>query len=166
VKFLATSPDRSRQFDVGPFQRGVLLSSPDVVGEPKLVQIRGRVVGLVELGVSDDEAGGTIDFRTFLRRDGAKATPLQLTSSVPGLKLEFDRAKTPKFLDAKLSDPVKVGEARQGWTLHARVNPNEASGPFPRYEDPLYEDSAIYLLGRVGDKPPRPIRIAVRGTAN
>src|SRR5262249_21524856 len=157
--------DKKTLFDVGPFRRGVLLSSPDVVGEPKLVQLRGRVVGLVELGSGDDEVSGTIDFRSFVRRDGAKATPLQLTSSGAGLKLEFDRDKTAKFLDATLKGPFPVGEARQGWSLVARVKPNEASGPFPRHEDPLYEDSAIYLLAKVGDKPPRPIRIAVRGTA-
>src|SRR5262249_26470327 len=54
-------------FDVGPFRRQVLLSSPDMDVEGVTVRVHGRVRGLVDIG-GDEESGG-IDFRSFGSRD-------------------------------------------------------------------------------------------------
>jgi hypothetical protein len=165
VTFRAMSSDGKSPFDIGLFRRGVVLTSPDVDRDPLRVQVVGRVRGLVELGHEDE--GGSIDFGQFARRDGASARPMQLLSSDPDVTLELDRKRTPAWLTATLKGPTAAGEGRRGWTLYAKVIKGQVSGSFPRAEDPLYEDSAIYLRASTkAGQTPRPIRIAVRGTAN
>jgi hypothetical protein len=154
--------DGMRPFDLGPFQRGVSLTCPDVPGDPKVVMVTGRVRGIVDIGY--DDARGEINFRTFSQQDGARET-LSLQSDVPNLKLRFDEKRTPSFLTARLDGPTRSGESRQSWTLKAEAKKGAARGPFPRRGDPLYEDSAIYLEALEPGKLPRPIRIPVHGTA-
>jgi hypothetical protein len=149
-------------FDVGPISRRVTLSCTDISSEPKQVTIHGRVRGLVEIG--NDEDGSEINFTIFPRSHG-KSAKVNLQSEVPAMKLEFDRMRTPSFLDAKLSPPITAA-GRQTWALRAMVKPGQASGVFPRREDPLYEDSAIYIKAIVPGKPVRWVRIAVQGTAS
>jgi hypothetical protein len=187
VTIRAFSRNGKVPFDVGAFSRAVLLSSPDVAGEPKRVLVRGRIAGLVDIP-GDEGAGEVVNFGPFPRREGGAATPLTLTSTVPGLRLEVDRKRTPDFLEATLEGPKVVDDSTRGWTLRASVLPGKVSGTFPRAEDPLYEDSAIYLIARVplrlppwlrrsldpravarfdeATARPRPIRIAARGMAN
>ena len=43
------------------------------------------------------------------------------TSGVKGLKLEFDRARTPAFLDAKLEGPTEMSKTRWSWRLTASI---------------------------------------------
>jgi hypothetical protein len=153
-------------FDIGPISRRVTISCPSVTGEPKQVTIHGRVRGIVEIGNDDD--GSEIDFSTFPRSRG-KTDKINVQSEVSDLTLEFDRARTPAFLDARLVGPTKNAAGRQTWVLRATVKPDQASGIFPRREDPLFEDSAIYLKATVptpSGKLIRGVRIAVRGTAS
>ena len=49
--------------------------------------------------------------------------------------------------------------------MKAKVLPNKVDGEFPRINDPLYEDSAIYLNVATPGKPLRSIRIPVSGRA-
>ena len=148
--------------DIGPISRRVTISCPDVSGEPKQVVIHGRVRGLVEIG--NDDEGGQINFSTFPRSRG-KTDKIGLQSEVTDLKLEFDDKRTPSYLKATLSAPDKK-DGRQFWELRATVKPGQASGVFPRREDPFYEDSAIYLKAYQPGKPVRWVRIAVLGTAS
>jgi hypothetical protein len=153
----AVSSDGKTPFDLGPFRRRVLISSPGLDGEPKSVVIHGRVRGLIEVG--NDEDSGDLNFRSFPRAVG-RSLKLPLHSNTAGVKLEVDPQRTAAFLKASLQ---QVGD-RSNWTLNVEVLPNRASGPFPR-RDPLYEDSAVYLKATAPGKPPRPVRIGVTGTA-
>jgi hypothetical protein len=148
--------------DIGPFYRRVTISCPDINSEPKQVTIHGRVRGLVEIG--NDDEGSQINFSTFPRSRG-KTEKIGLQSEVSDLKLEFDDKQTPSYLKATLSAPDKK-DGRQSWELRATVKPGQASGVFPRREDPFYEDSAIYLKAYQPGKPVRRVRIGVQGTAN
>lgn len=158
----AISPDGKMPFDIGPFRRRVLLSSPDLEGEPKTVEVTGRVRGFVEIG--GDEEGGAIHFRDFPRSRGRRI-PVPMHCENKDVKLEVDRSRMPEFLNATLKPVETSSKTRQSWTLLIEVLPNKASGPFPRKE-PLYEDSAVYLKATVPGKPPRYLRIAVQGTAS
>jgi hypothetical protein len=149
-------------FDIGPISRHVAISSPDISGEPKQVVIHGRVRGAVEIGNDDD--GSQINFSTFARSRG-KSDTISLQSDVPDLTLQFDEKRTPPFLTAKLN-PLEKRDGRQRWQLTASVQPGKASGVFPRLENPLYEDSAVYLKAYEPGKPTRWVRIAVQGTAS
>jgi hypothetical protein len=149
-------------FDIGPFYRRVTLVCPDIAGEPKQVTIHGRVRGVVEIG--NDQDGSEISFSTFPRSKG-KTDRIHLTSEVLGLTLQFDDKRTPPYLTATLSPP-KTQAGRQTWVLRATVLPGQASGVFPRRDDPLFEDSAIYLKATEAGKPIRWVRIAVQGTAS
>jgi hypothetical protein len=156
------APDGKTPVDLGPFRRWVTISSPDVPGEPKTIPVGGRVRGLVEIG-SDDETA-VVNLRNFRGSQG-KRDRIYMNSNEPGLKIEFDRKKTPEFLNAKVTAD-KATDGNQSWEVLVEVLPNKASGPFPRKEDPLYEDSGIYLTAQLPGKPPRSIRIAVTGTAS
>ena len=149
-------------FDLGPFLRRVTVSIPDETGEPKVVTVTGRVRGDVDL--SGDE-NGEINFSIFPGRTG-KSMPISLQTDVPGLTLTFDRKRTPEFLNATLGKPEKEGKGQQVWKMKAEVLPGKVTGTFPRRDDPLYDDSAIYLKVVIPGKAPRSMRIAVRGTAN
>jgi hypothetical protein len=149
-------------FDIGPFRRWVLVSIED--RDPVAVGVHGRVRGLVEVSAEDDS--GRVLFGAFRRSRGKTAT-VSVQSNVSGLQVKFDRARTPGFLDARLKEsPQKVGLQRTLWTWQVRVLPDKAIGLFPRRDDPLYEDSAIYFEASQEGKPTRPIRVPVIGTAN
>jgi hypothetical protein len=162
VTLKAVARDGKTPFDIGPFLRAVVLSSPDVDGEPKVVLVRGRVLGVVSVGIEDEE--GYLNFLSFPSSEGRSART-NVVSEVEGLTLDFDRSRTPTFLDARLSGPEKLGATRREWQLHVKVLKGKVLGSFPRRGDPLLEDSAVYLIAKVPGQPPRPIRIAVRGTA-
>jgi hypothetical protein len=162
VHLKALSEDKSTPFEVGLFYRAVALSSPDVPGEPKILVFTGRVLGVVDIG--SDYQGAEINFRAFASKFGAREK-MPLQSTVPGLKLRFDRQRTPKFLNAKLSEPVKGADNRQSWTLQVEAIKGQVRGPFPRRGDQLYQDSAVYLQALEPGRPPRSIRIPTVGTA-
>ncbi|MFO0840801.1 MAG: hypothetical protein U0797_00160 [Gemmataceae bacterium] len=157
VTIRAVSADGKTPVDLGPFRRRLLVSSPEVEGEPKSVVLSGRVRGLIEVG--SDEEGVDLNFNVFPRRAGRRQK-IPLHSDTQGVKLEVDPSRMPGFLKASLT-PV---EGRSAWTLNVEVLPGMASGPFPR-KDPLYEDSAVYLKATIPGKPPRSLRIGVSGTA-
>jgi hypothetical protein len=165
VTLRAMSADGKTPFDLGPFHRQVVLTSPDLSHDKlvKGVTVAGRVRGVVEVG--NDDQGGDINFRSFRTQDGARES-ITLQSEVPGLKLKVNQKRTSEFLTARLSGSTQVGEGRQAWTLRAEALKGKAFGTFPRRGDPLFEDSAIYLEAVVPGKPPRSIRIPVRGTGN
>src|SRR5262249_60772791 len=110
----------------------------------------------------DDAA--LVNLRAFRRSQG-KREKVHLNSSEPGLTIEFDRKKTPEFLNARVTPRAKTSDGNQSWEVLVEVLPNKASGPFPRKEDPLYEDSGIYLKAQLPGKPPRSVRSAVMGTS-
>jgi hypothetical protein len=105
-----------------------------------------------------------VRIRPFPRSEGSKWVSVPLLSTVDNLELTKDSKRTAKFLEVKLVAD-QGAERRRAWTLKVRVRPNMADGPFPRAEDPAYEDCAVYLRAREKGKPVRHIRIPVAGTA-
>ncbi len=164
VTLKAVSDDGRTPFDIGPFRRRVVISSPEVDAEPKSVVVLGRVQGLIELGgTGAEEEGGEVNFRVFPGNQG-KRERITLSTDVPDLKLAVDEERTSAFLKAKL-DPLPASGATQRWRLTIEVLPGKAFGPFPRKDDPGFEDCAVYLKAAVG-KEVRPVRIAVGGMAS
>jgi hypothetical protein len=83
---------------------------------------------------------------------------------VKGLKLEIDREHTSKFLEVKLEGPQSFPTGRQSWKLNVRVPPGKVHGSFPRQDDPLYRDSAVYVK-MIDGQQTRSLRIPVQGEA-
>jgi hypothetical protein len=162
VTLLPLSKDGKTPFELGPFHRWLEISAPEEGISPIQVTIHGRVRGAVSV-VNDEEGGGVHlgDFRQSL----GKRTHIELQTDGADLDLKVDGERTPKYLTASLGDPQDVGSGRRLWTLHIEVKPNQARGKFPRLEDPVYRDSAVYLKSLQPGKPPRAIRIPVGGTA-
>jgi hypothetical protein len=160
VSLQSVAADGKTPFDLGRFRRLVELSSPDEGIDSLTVTISGRVRGVVELAENEE----LVVFGAFKSRAG-KHLNVTLQSAVPGLKLEFDRTRTPDWLSAQLSAPHTAEGNRQTWTMRAEVRPEKAVGPFPRRDERTYADSAIYLKATVPGQTPRPVRIEVHGSA-
>ena len=159
----AVAADGKTPFDIGPFRRRVLVGSPDVKGDAKSVLVTGRVLGVIEIGTDVDRGG--VNFRDFLRSKG-QTESINLENRGQKIELAIDRQRTASFLEAEIEvvTPPPPG-LLQAWTLRARISAFKADGEFPRREDPIYEDSAIYLKVTTPGKPPRSIRIPVTGRA-
>jgi hypothetical protein len=159
----AVAADGKTPVEIGPFRRTLLVSSPDFPAvEPKQVSVTARVRGVVDIGT--DGEGGELSLGSFPRKVG-KSEAVNLSSEVPGLELKVDEARTAKFVTATLDAPQKATATRQLWKLRLAIKPGAAAGRFPRKDDPLYEDSAVYLIGTAPGQTPRVVRIAVHGTA-
>jgi hypothetical protein len=154
--------DGETTFDLGPFQRWVVLRT-DEKSKPVGVRVSGQVLGL--LTVSGESEGGGVDLDQFTSRKGKRAA-ISLLSETPGLTLKVDPKRTAEFLRVKVDPPETSGGGTTSWGVQLEVLPGRASGTFPRAEDPKYADSAIYLIAQQKDKPPRTIRIPVKGTAS
>ncbi len=157
----ALAPDGKTPFEVGPFRRSVLVRSP-ALSEPRSITVRGRVRGLIEIGNDDDSSD--VMFGPFPRVKGKKTT-LSLSSPEPGVKLTFDRARTPAFLNATLPEKPDVLGERSSWKIEVEVLKGKASGQFPRRGDPLYEDAAFYFKAQDQKGVVHPVRVAAHGTA-
>ncbi|MFO0879931.1 MAG: hypothetical protein U0840_21505 [Gemmataceae bacterium] len=155
--------DGKTPFDLGYFRRRVLIKTPAIDNDARSVLIRGRIRGLVELGVG--EQSGEINLRVFSKRHG-KRESMPIVSEMQGVKLEVDESRLPPFLKASLTPGKPTGDNRPSWMLRVEALPDKASGTFPRKDDPLYEDCAVYLISSMPGKQPRSIRIPVGGTAS
>jgi hypothetical protein len=163
VTLRAVSADGHTPFELGQFQRWVVLSSPDEGIEPMRVLVSGRVVGDVT-AAGDDDAGRVI-FGNFKHKDGTAWRRVLLESDAPGMELKLEKDRMPKYLEVRLRPPeASASGGHQTWRLEVKVKPNAARGPFPRQEDPAYGDSAVYV--QIVGKTPRSLRIPVSGTAN
>ncbi len=148
-------------FEMGHFRRFVKLTSPDEGIEPVEVEVLGLVEGDVKVG--GPKEGGAVLLGPFPSSRGAKGD-VTLQSDRPGLELTLDDTRVPSFVKAKLEGPEKSLGGHRMWVLRVEVPPSAASGEFPRPEDPVFRDSAIYV--KTNEKPSRSIRIPVRGVAN
>jgi hypothetical protein len=161
VTLRAKAPDGT-PFELGHFRRFVKLTSDDPGIEPVEVRVGGQVQGDVTVG--DGKERGMIDLGPFPRGRGARGSIVLHTDS-KDLELELDAARVPSYL--KASFPAKAEETSSGhrmWVLRVEVPRDEARGEFPRSEDPVYRDSAIYV--KTNESPRRSIRIPVVGMAN
>jgi len=166
ITLKALAADGKTPFDLGPFRRRVRVKSSDD-GVPELYAfVQGRVRGLVDIE-GDEETGG-VNFKEFPAKEGVhkrKASAIRISSEQTDLTLRVNERRKPEYLDAELIRQEKRDD-KQIWELKVWVKAGKASGPFPRHEDPLYEDSAIYLEARIGSgKMTRLIRVPVNGNA-
>jgi hypothetical protein len=149
-------------FGLGHFRRYVRLSSPDEGIEPVDVKVTGFAEGDVSVGSSKE--GGVLTLGPFLSSRGARGS-ITVQTDVPGLQLALDAARIPAYLKVRFPrEPEVTATGHRMWLLEVEVPPNAARGDFPRSDDPVYHDSAIYV--KTNEKPPRSIRIPVRGAAN
>jgi hypothetical protein len=162
VTLRAVSEDNHTPFELGPFHRWVVLTSPDEGIEPIRVMVTGRVVG--DVTANGDEEGRVI-FGNFVRSRGTSWHTVLLESETPGMELKLEEKRVPKYLEVRFpAKPEGSSSGHQSWKMEVRVREGAARGQFPRDGDPEYADSAVYV--QIAGKTPRSIRVAVSGTAN
>ncbi len=149
-------------FELGHFRRYVQLASDDEGIEPVQVRISGMVQGDVTVG-DGKEGRGSISLGPFHRSRGARGSITVQTDK--DFDLTLDSSRIPAYLKVDFPDkPEMTPSGHRVWVLSVEVPPNAAQGEFPRSDDPVYHDSAIYV--KTNEKPPRFIRIPVTGAAN
>jgi hypothetical protein len=159
--FLHAKAKDNTPFETGHFRRFVKLTSPDEGIEPVEIEVTGFVEGDVKVG--GPKESGSILLGPFPSSRGAKGD-ITLQTDRPNLDLTLDTTRVPSFVKARLEGPEKTPGDHRMWVLRVEVPPNKADGEFPRPEDPVFRDSAIYV--KTNETPPRSIRIPVRGVAN
>jgi hypothetical protein len=158
----AVGPDGKTPFEIGRFRRRIIIRCPEVEGPSgtQVVEVGGRVQGLIEVGAEDS---GQLALGPFRRVDG-KTAMLPLSTSEPDIKLSLDRARSASFLRVTLPEAPDVGGGRLSWLVKVEVPPETASGQFPRLGDPQYEDSALYFRVEAKGKA-YTVRVPISGTA-
>ena len=150
-------------FEMGHFRRYVKLTSDDAGIEPVEIKISGVVRGAVTVKGNASESGA-INLGLFRRSQGKGAT-VSVQTDVKDLDLELDSTRIPAFLKVDFpKKPDVTDSGHRSWLLRVEVPPDAARGEFPRSDDPVYHDSAIYV--KTKETPQRSIRIPVVGTAN
>jgi hypothetical protein len=145
----------------GHFRRYVSLTSEDGI-EPVQVKVTGDMHGEVTIG--NNHEGKAINLGPFARSRGARGEII-LQTDVRGLELKLDAARVPEYLKVRFPEqPEVTPNGHRMWVLEVEVPPNAAIGEFPRPDDPVYRDSAIYVT--TNENPPRSIRVPVAGAAN
>jgi hypothetical protein len=153
------APDGKTPFDLGNFRRRVEILT-DASDKPLFSTFTGVIQGDVHVsGV--DESGG-ISFESF-RRDSRPKRFVLIRTDDPAIKLELDKSRVPEYLLAALSQEANPAGPSGTWKLEITVLPT-AFGPFPRDDDPVYRDSAVYI--RTAGPSPRTVRVAVKGDAS
>ncbi|HWG41654.1 MAG TPA: hypothetical protein VN688_02630 [Gemmataceae bacterium] len=147
--------------DWGHFRRVVRLTREDEDAVPVEVVVTGEVHGDITVGA---KVNGRITLGPFLKSRGARGSIL-LQTDAQKLDLELDSKRLPPYLKVRFPEkPEETAAGHRMWLVEVEVPPNAASGDFPRADNPVYRDSAIYVKTR--EDRPRSIRIPVVGTAN
>jgi hypothetical protein len=159
VTLRKVAPDRKTPFEVGRFRRRVEVTT-DAVDTPVSMTFSGAVHGDFQVtGV--DEAGG-VAMGTF-RRDEHRNRTFNVRGGAPGVKLELDKGRIPEYIKATLTEQKpSAGSLSRYWELYIEILPS-VYGSFPRDDDPVYQDSAIYL--RSDGPSPQTFRVEIRGDA-
>lgn len=153
----------------GQFSRIILFNASSET-DPIPVRVTGAVLGAIVVG--GGAGGGALNLGPFLRRHGILGSKpnntIVLETDEEDFDLELDLSRVPEYLKPHLSEPRQTKDGHRSWVLRVEVPPNEARGSFPRADDPVYSDSAIYVKTKVGKAPKasRSIRIPVLGVAN
>jgi hypothetical protein len=152
------------KLEIGTFRRRVEVSVEGAREDPLYVAVSGAVRGDVRVDPS-----GPINFRSVKKSSGSNTEKLRLQAETPGLNLEVDRKRTKRFLEVELKalkeEDVGGGKKRT-WELTVRLPPGSPTGAFPKDDDELFRDSAVYLRMTRSDQPTGPeeyLRIPVLG---
>jgi hypothetical protein len=162
VTLARVSANGSTPCDFGPFKRSIIITARDINIDPIQVLFAGRVRSPVRMAVEDES--GRIDLGSFPSRQG-KSVSVNLTVESADITLEFNRDRTPKFLQGEVKPvPDSGGKPSGFWKLTVTVKPGEVSGTFPEPSN-RYQDSAVYLNVIRPNQPKQAVRIPVAGTA-
>jgi hypothetical protein len=170
VKINGRSPDKTTAVDLGSFRRRLLIwnedddkGQPDKPKQPIEVTVSGSVQGRVQIGTTLDN--GRILLGVFDSATGSSKQAITLTANSAGVDLEVDRERTPEYLrDGAELEKLAPLAGLPRWKLTVRVKPNLAHGTFPRADDSMYRDSAVFL--KVKGDVVQNVRVPVDGTAN
>jgi len=147
--------DRTRS-DEGIFQHGVDLFPSD--GKEKLDPLQVTLRGLIRGDVIVEGAETGIRLGSFPARQGTGHEVI-LSTKQPDLDLQVD--SHPPFMSVNLKQEKTNSGPR--WKLRLEIGRDQAAGPFPRADNEVYKDTAIFL--KIGGEAPRRLRIPVSGTA-
>lgn len=157
VTLRKVAPDGKTPFDMGRFRRSIEIVT-DVSDKPLTMTYSGTIPGDLQIsGV--DEAGG-ISFGPF-RRGSPVMRTVSIRTNNPAVKLELDKKRIPEYVEATLKEDPSEGTTGV-WNLELKIAPS-AYGSFPRDDDPVYQDSAVYL--RTTGPSPQSFRLELRGDA-
>jgi hypothetical protein len=145
----------------GHFTRFIRMSAEEG-NEPVAVPVTGEVLGDVVVG-EVGKVRGALDLGPFPQKRGTHGSII-LQTDEKNLDLELDTPRIPNYLKATLSKPEETVGGHRLWKLRVEVPPGKAQGEFPRADNPLYRDSAVYV--KTKGKAAHSIRIPVMGTAN
>lgn len=149
----------------GHFRRLVQLNSSDPTIDPVQVTVTGAVTGDVDVGSGPES--GSINLGPFYRKRGTHGEII-LQTDEQSVDLKLDESHLPEYLKPSLGQAQKTASGHRLWKLKVEVPAGAASGDFPRADNPVYRDSAIYVktVDAKSGKSLRSIRIPVRGVAN
>jgi hypothetical protein len=147
--------DRTRS-DEGVFQHRVELFPSD--GKEKLGPLEVTLRGLVRGDVLVQGAETGIALGQFPANRGTRH---EVTLSVKEQDLDLQVAGYPPFMTVELKKEKTSGNQR--WKLQLVIGRDQAAGAFPRADNEIYKDTAIYL--KIGGEGTRRLRIPVLGTA-
>src|SRR5260370_16009819 len=106
--------------------------------------VTGSVQGRVQIGTSQDS--GRILLGVFDSSAGSARQAITLTANSAGVDLEVDKERTPEYLrEGAELDKLAPLAGLPRWKLHVQVKPGAAHGAFPRADDSMYPDSAVFL---------------------
>ncbi len=152
--------DKVRQIDMGPF-RATLKMTSDVGDDPVIFFVTGFVEGDVTV-VGDTSTRDRVQLETFSGRSGTTRTVA--LESDPTVKLTV--AQKPDFMTVDLKEGASAS-GRKTWAMTLTIAPDAVSGAFPRTDDALLRDTAIYLNSKkTASDLGRRVRIPVSGTAS
>jgi hypothetical protein len=158
------SADGTTAFDFGPFRNRVELTAES--GDKLQVVVQGAIQGdLAPVNAGDVP----VRFGPFDRtKEERRLIVLESDTDVSGL--ELDRTRTAEFLDVEFPKKPDTAGGRKTWNLEIKWVPDsKAAGIFPRGDEAMYRDSAVYVRP-IGAKPNGThgsyLRIPVMGTAD
>ena len=148
--------DEKRRLDEEPFEHRVDLVPLD--GKKKLAPLHVNLRGTVRGDIVVHAPRSSIELEPFPARRGTHRE-VTLSTQQPDLDLKVD--SHPPFMKVALTKET-TGTA-PSWKLHLKIGSDQVAGSFPRPDNDIYTDTAIYL--KISGEGSRRLRIPVSGTA-
>jgi hypothetical protein len=143
------------ELPIAPFQFQFPLVMDDFPLELPVPQVRGRVLGDIEIGAEKD--GGKINLNLFSSQEGTEKTVPLWTPERAELTVERV-ISTNENIRARLTKiPEESMDGKARWNVNVKVAPN---GPLGELDATL-----LLQLKSTPTSPPRQIRIPIMGTA-
>jgi hypothetical protein len=152
VKVTVHSNRGGRSLDLGPFAHDVEVHSDSQAQFSSVVRVSGAIEGNIR--VASESGRDLINLEDFKSAKGvSKDVTLEADNDV-SLTLE---SKAPSYLGVKLNEAPRGANGKKQWLLKVTIPADRADGKMPT-------ESGVVL--KTDEKPPRRIRIPVRGHAS